>query len=110
MKFTFEADMVRGQCYCCPLLYFDDEGFEHCGLGRSITCLEVEPSECPLKEANEVNWHPYPEEKPTRSGFYLVTPKSGIVCSIPWVEEQGWSITVGIKAWAECPRPYGGNK
>lgn len=109
MKFTFEADMVRGQCYCCPIIYYDDEGFEHCGLDRSVTCLEVEPSECPLKEANEVAWHPYPKEKPPRKGVYFVCVTEKGENQVDYLYYKGKEFIIFddlIEAWAEIYVPY----
>lgn len=117
MKFTFEADMIRGMCCRCPILYFDDEGFEHCGLDRGITCLEVEPDECPLKEANEVVWHPYPKEKPTENKEYRVTvpvtPSSnGTLCLYYHNRRDCWASSSGkifkgeVLAWTKLPEPY----
>lgn len=105
MKFTFEANMYKGECYRCPMAQEREIGYM-CAIDDCFVTAIEDPSECPLKESNVVEWHPYPEKKPPRSGVYLVTPKSGIVCSIPFVEEQGWPVTVGIKAWAELPAPY----
>lgn len=62
-------------------------------------------------EQNErIEWHPYPEEKPTKEGTYLVTKKyEEEVC----IATSGFSIVFGsfcggrfVTAWAELPKPY----
>ena len=54
MKFTFEADMVKGQCYRCPFMvdsfFYDDH---RCSLNKEEVALTVDADECPLKEVEE---------------------------------------------------------
>lgn len=113
MRFTFEADMVKGQCYRCPLWqedYDEDGGWaEYCKLDHEVDAYDEDPSCCPLKESNEVVWHPYPEEKPTRRGNYLVTLNVGggkkMICTL-CSPQTGDFNTDSVLAWAELPEPY----
>lgn len=65
----------------------------------------------------QVNWHPYPEEKPSKNDSYLVTRKSTLpiddgkvfVDTLPWDEEdEHWRYCYNapVLAWAELPEPY----
>lgn len=126
MKFTFESDMVRGQCYRCPLWqedYDEDGGWaEYCKLDHEVDAYGEDPSCCPLKESNEVNWHPYPEEKPTptekdynakpflitirqRDGYEFVTI-SVYHFLLSVFEKVRYYGDSSITAWAELPKPY----
>lgn len=59
MRFSFEKDMVKGQCSACPFLYTKDDihnrvWYWACTLTNEATALEVEPYECPLvKESDD---------------------------------------------------------
>ena len=60
-----------------------------------------------------VEWHPYPKEKPSESGYYLVTT-DGIrndVIDIAWFDAEmsgllQWNKASDILAWAYLPKPY----
>lgn len=118
MKFTFEADMVRGQCYRCPLWqedYDEDGGWaEYCKLDHEVDAYDEDSDDCPLKEANEVVWHPFPKERPNENGDYLVTIRWKIakgetyltVGNASWMG-YGWDmLDTEILAWSELPEPY----
>lgn len=58
-----------------------------------------------------VEWHPYPKEKPSKSGDFLVTVKK-VECEIvmtrfynDWAEKFNFN-DKQILAWAELPEPY----
>lgn len=55
-----------------------------------------------------ITWHPYPEEKPTAYGFYLVTCRDNDVLECRWDSDQ-FEILDAI-AWKELPKPYGENE
>lgn len=105
MKFTFEADMYKGQCSHCPCHYNDMADNDRCGVDEAMTSGWVEELDCPLKEANEVVWHPYSEEKPTQSGYYLVTLNMFGKIFVN-VHPSNGSFDVPVIAWAELPKPY----
>ena len=71
MKFQFEYPMRKGQCGDCPMFRDHDDWFECVLDGGQTTPSGCLPGECPLDEADER--HPYPEEKPTEEGKYLVS-------------------------------------
>lgn len=61
-------------------------------------------------------WHPYPEEKPSEDGYYLVTARTDWVdCSTKkahlFVTEKEYcdwfcGSDEYVTAWAELPKPY----
>lgn len=63
-----------------------------------------------------IEWHPYPQEKPTEEGSYLVTIR--MFCRDGFDEEYerrfvqmdvfdlGYFWKAGVVAWAELPKPY----
>ena len=63
-----------------------------------------------------IEWHPYPKEKPTEDGRYLVTIR--MFCRDGFDEEYerrfvqedvfdlGYFWKAGVIAWAELPKPY----
>lgn len=54
----------------------------------------------------QVDWHPYPEEKPKREGVYLVTLKDEEVTS-DWFNSGYFRFYVDdVIAWAERPKPF----
>lgn len=71
--------------------------------------------ETPTKKETKyavIEWHPYPKEKPKKSGDYLVSIKAGdkiFAYTAYWIDSIGifelrW---IGrILAWAELPEPY----
>ena len=58
----------------------------------------------------EITWHPYPQEKPTENGQYIITGFDEIkfVCSTMYHTEFGWSFLKDdmVIAWAELPKAY----
>lgn len=54
----------------------------------------------------EIEWHPYPKEKPTKDGLYLITLKFGNTkeVSMGYLTKNIYSNT--LIAWAEIPEPY----
>ena len=60
----------------------------------------------------KINWHPYPEEKPRRTGDYLVTfqkrRKLYVTKDCYDINEGDFEIDFYVKvvAWAELPEPY----
>lgn len=66
-----------------------------------------------LRNLKGIEWHPYPQEKPSKSGYYLVTT-DGIhndVIDIAWFDAimaglLQWNKASEILAWAELPEPY----
>lgn len=58
----------------------------------------------------QVDWHPYPETKPRRLGYYLVTAEgetSPVVVEMQWTHQRKFGIaTEHVIAWAELPEPY----
>lgn len=115
MKFQFESDMKKGQCYKCPCMMEDYENNACvCGVTDELTHLQVEQSECPLEEVKTV-WHPYPAEKPAegKTGWYWVTTETGLNHhrkfheNIVFWNGYVWGL-MGLKivAWAEKLEPY----
>lgn len=56
-----------------------------------------------------ITWHPYPQEKPPKAGYYLITSK------VKEVEIDAWSgdywnyfPSSFVIAWAELPKAYEG--
>lgn len=113
MKFTFESDMKKGDCFSCPLNHYDyaNKGIAVCGL---TNVLGEAGKECPLEEAKEIEWHPYPEEKPPHAGRFLVTYKNKQchnrretkTVSYLFKSSMFNSHKDSIIAWAELPEPY----
>lgn len=68
---------------------------------------------------NKVKWHPYPQEKPSKKGYYLVSITSKIESYRRiYIEEYriignrymfSEIFAKDISAWAELPEPYKGN-
>lgn len=60
---------------------------------------------------NIVIWHPYPQEKPTENGIYIVTvfpkDKKFVSCS-HYHDLLGWDHFADdmVLAWAELPKAY----
>lgn len=119
MRFTFEADMEKGQCSACPFLRTQDDGcgwYLSCALNDEVTTLEVEPSECPLEEAIEIKWHPYPQERPKINPhvFYVCTLANAskkLVVPSKYTDGKFHPLAVlyddsYVIAWAEMPEPY----
>lgn len=113
MKYIFESDMEKGQCYMCPMCKEREIGYM-CAIDDCFVTAIEDPSECPLQESNEVVWHPFPKEKPNEDGDYLVTiqwniPKGEpyrVVGNASWMG-FGWDMSdTEILAWSELPRPY----
>ncbi len=106
MKFTFESNMYKGECYRCPMA-------QDC----SVATI-VDSSECPLMEANETVWHPFPDQEPKKPGAYLVTveyftpPDYKVLKEVDVYRWNGtdWDLSrnEGITAWAHLPRGYEG--
>lgn len=69
-------------------------------------------------------WHPYPEEKPSEEGEYLVTESSCVTKEVlfvaveyysgdNWTDENNcrvWDISRYIRAWMPMPEPYNKEK
>ena len=61
-----------------------------------------------------VEWHPYPQERPTEDKFYLVTIKYKRTSKVDiWDSVNGYFYIEGVLydgneviAWAEMPGPY----
>lgn len=58
-----------------------------------------------------VDWHQYPQEKPSKSGDFLVTVKKieGEIVMIRFYTDWGEKFNFNDKqilAWAELPQPY----
>ena len=64
-----------------------------------------------------VKWHPYPKEKPPKTGDYLVTWLSLHTYRFPWVTIREFNAITNkfdyedgkyyiALAWAEMPEPY----
>ena len=61
----------------------------------------------------KINWHPYPEEKPTKKNRYLINIDDGNAqqCSTiaTFYKDTFWengAIDHIVIAWAELPEPY----
>lgn len=123
-RFSFESDMNKGQCSCCPLLDWSEERTEFiCSMTGECIPLEVDPQDCPLEEYHGVEWHKYPEEKPPETGYYLITVDLGrgiyvrsdhytdgsVMLGGRW--DEGF-VVCGTKpiAWAYMPKPYKGEE
>lgn len=54
MRFSFEYDMQKGQCFKCPFLvdYYYNDG-HWCSLNKCDVTLETDADECPLKEEKQ---------------------------------------------------------
>lgn len=104
MKYTFEANLYKGECYRCPMAQEREIG-TICGIDDCFVTAIEDSSECPLKESNEVVWHLYSEEKPTHSGYYLVTLNMFGKIFVNVYPSNG-SFDVPVIAWAELPKPY----
>lgn len=75
------------------------------------------------KRMTKANWHPFPQEKPDKEGFYLVTIKNNSTGNLTidlnfWGVHSFWSQNgktepgflsfngFSILAWTELPKPY----
>lgn len=61
----------------------------------------------------QVNWHPYPEEKPTKKDRYLISLDDGnghqYITIAAFYKDIFWGSGVIdhiVIAWAELPEPY----
>ena len=65
----------------------------------------------------EIEWHPYPQEKPREEGAYLITTKdcrdSRLLSSVDTFFDKGKIFGIEeydpfdkVIAWAEMPKPY----
>lgn len=57
-----------------------------------------------LRETGQlIEWHPYPETKPEKEGYYLITLRrdDALVMSIYFINR----FPVGTTAWAHMPAP-----
>lgn len=52
----------------------------------------------------EPTWHPYPEERPSKYGNYLVTCDDSDVLECRW--DSDLFEELGVVAWTELPKPY----
>lgn len=64
-----------------------------------------------LRNLKGIEWHPYPKEKPTEEGGYLVTMKYGdkeafVTTSVFIVAYNSFCGGRFVTAWAELPKPY----
>lgn len=59
-----------------------------------------------------VVWHPYPQEKPSRKGTYLVTLDWTSAEKWVWAMRYNKEVPFGreVIAWAEMPKPYKGEE
>lgn len=113
MMFSFEADMKKGQCSCCPLLDWSEERTEYiCSMTGECIPLEVDPSDCPLEEYHGITWHPYPQEKPPHHGRFCVSyvnvkrsNRKEFHC-VKYSNDGFASYDRFIYAWAELPKPF----
>ena len=116
-RFSFEADMKKGQCSCCPLLDWSEERTEYiCSMTGECIPLEVDPQDCPLEEYHGIEWHKYPQEKPNyeEPTEMIVTVKSDTIGLFTFCSEwQGKDdqrfagvLDYMVIAWAELPEPY----
>lgn len=110
MKFTFEANMKKGECYKCPIKQPVGKRWYCSFLDDFIGYVSYA---CPLEEATEVLWHQFPKEKPTEEyGYYLVTVADREAHEAIWSDGFYWddeydgSRIDEVTAWAEMPRPY----
>lgn len=53
MKFTFEADMKKGQCSHCPCHYIDEADYDRCGVDGEMSFGLVDEVDCPLEKYKE---------------------------------------------------------
>lgn len=69
-----------------------------------------------------MKWHPYPEEKPTLSGPYIVTIEgrcsnyvetdisylfhNGEDLGFMRCDDEGWSVVQNVVAWMTYPEPF----
>lgn len=65
------------------------------------------------KKKGRVNWHPYPDEKPKRKGYFLITTRYLYKVSVTrdlWDPYAHWldHYDNRVLAWAEPPEPYRG--
>ena len=96
-------EAIKGLKY---LVEYDDYG--------SLHTDEIKMAIQALQE--QIVWHPYPKEKPTEDGRYLVTIR--MFCRDGFDEEYerrfvqedvfdlGYFWKAGVIAWAELPKPY----
>lgn len=61
----------------------------------------------------KINWHPYPDEKPTKKDRYLISLDDGnghqYITIATFYKDTFWesgAIDHIVSAWAEMPEPY----
>lgn len=62
-------------------------------------------------QKTQIEWHPYPKEKPKKYDEYLVKVHKGwnlFTYRTFWIPERNafWEFSINITAWAELPKPY----
>lgn len=78
---------------------------------NNCTLGELEAAEQRLKDSI-IEWHPYPQEKPTEEGIYLVTLENILgdrnVRVLEFKSKTFWTASQwsSVVAWAELPKPY----
>ena len=55
MRFSFEADMKKGECSRCPICkcqHSQNGGIWYCGITSTVVTeiFDVDPADCPLEE------------------------------------------------------------
>lgn len=81
-------------------------------LANRLTFALAAQKSCSTKR--KTAWHPFPEELPPKSGYYLITNKDGEIHTDRWSEDShfessdGWDIEMAetVLAWAQLPKPY----
>ena len=54
----------------------------------------------------EIEWHPYPKEKPPKDGLFLITHKFGNKKEVAIAYLTKDTNSSNLIAWAEIPKPY----
>ena len=58
----------------------------------------------------EIEWNPYPKEKPQKDGLYIVSVKIGdrtLTSALKWLKRRKFIFyDKHVTAWAEKPEPY----
>ena len=65
--------------------------------------------ETPTKKENKyavIEWHPYPQEKPSKDGLFLVTHRFGNKKEVAMAYITKDINSNNLIAWAEIPEPY----
>lgn len=110
-----ETKTTFKKCETCEKHWFNGIGIEMCD--KDWNCIYDVQSQT----IQTITWHPYPKEKPPKTGYYIVSASNYMDGKDPYVDiwqfcKSEMFIKVGyigipeshVVAWAEMPKPYEG--